>query len=280
MGGTGAAGNGGGGGGGGGGTGGAGPQFSTFIPETYRDKDWVKQNATTPDNFFKFVDNLNTTVGKKGVLVPGENASKDEISAFRKGIGVPDSETEYEFANIPEAKDTKRDPDVEKSVKKIFHEAGIPKETAKKLQMGYEKMMYDIYQKETAKNKEMDAAFDKEIAKIFGDKKDTVLASARKLLKEHVPAEIGLKLDQLDNNSLVIMTAALDGIIKKYVKEDGFQGGGAGAAGSGSETFEALSAQQRELMKSPAFKDFRHADHQKTMDQNNALMEKMRAIKK
>ena len=81
------------------------------------------------------------------------------------------------------------------------------------------------------------------------------------------------------NNALIVLTAALNGIVNKYVKEDAFRGGG-GGGGGGAETYETLSAQQRELMKNPAFTDFRHADHQKVMDQNKSLMDKMRAIKK
>jgi len=279
---TGAAGGGGtggaGGGAGGGGTGSAGSLLN-FIPKEYAGKDWVKQNTASPENFFKFVDNLNTAFGKKGVIVPGEGATPEEVAGFRKGIGVPDNADAYEFENAPEFKDLKRDPDVEKVVKKMFHDAGIPKEAAKKLQMSYEKMLFADHQKFVAKGKELDAAFDKEVVKLFGDKKDTALAEARKLLKDNVPPEVGVKLEKLDNDALLVMTAALDGIIRKYVKEDGFTGG-KGAGSSGGETFDALSAAQRELMKNPAFKDFRHADHAKVMEQNNVLMEKMRAIKK
>jgi hypothetical protein len=285
---TGAAGNGQGGGGtgaagggqgGGGGTGAAAPNLMTFVPEAYKGSNWVKENMTSPDKFFKFVDNLNSALGKKGVIIPGEGATPEEIAGFRKGLGVPDNPDAYEFENAPELKDLKRNPEVEKVIKKMFHDAGIPKDAAKKLQMSYEKMLFDEHQKGMAKGKELDAAFDKEVAKLFGDKKDTALAEARKLLKDNIPPEIGVKLEQLNNDALLVMTAALDGIIRKYVKEDGFTGG-KGAAAGGGETFEALSAAQRELMKNPAFKDFRHADHKKVMAENNVLMEKMRALQK
>lgn len=255
------------------------PQLINFVPEAYKDKDWVKQNTSSPDNFFKFVDNLNSAIGKKGVIIPGENASKDEVNAYRKGIGIPDNEDGYEFVNIDELKDIKRDPTIEKSIKKIFLDAGIPKEAAKKLQMGYEKMLYAEHTKHAELLKQQDVAFDKELAKMFGDKKDSAVANAKKLLKENVPAEIGARLEKLDNEALIVMTAALDGIIKKYVKEDGFKGG-EGSGSGGGDSYDALSAQQRELMKSPAFRDFRHVDHQKVMDQNNILMDKMRAFKK
>jgi hypothetical protein len=279
MGATGAAG-GGNGGTGGGATGAAGaPNLINFVPQEYQGRDWVKQNMTSPDTFFKFVDNLNVTVGKKGVVIPGEKATPEELSAFRKGIGVPDSPDAYEFENLPELKDAKRNPEAEKVVKAIFHDAGIPKDAAKRLQLGYEKFLYSEQQKILAKNKETDAAFDKATAAIFGDQKDAVLANSKKFLQEHVHKDIAAKLDKLDNDSLLIITSALDGIVKKYVKEDGFKGGASGAGG-GASTYEELSKAQRELMKNPAFTNFMHADHQKVMDQNAVLMKKMREIKK
>lgn len=269
---------------GGGGTGPAGgggnpPALSTVIPESYRDKDWVKQNTKDPETFFKWVDNLNTTVGKKGVLIPGDKATPEEITNFRTALGVPAKPEEYEFVDIDELKDSKRIPETDLAVKKLMHEAGIPKEAAKKLQSGFEKMMYAEHQKIVTANKAVDEAFDKATLKLFGDKKELVLTNAKKLIQENTPPEILPMVDKLDNDTLLVLAATLNGIVNKYIKEDGFRGG-TGGAGTGGETYEALSAQQRELMKNPAFSDFRHADHQKIMDQNTALMNKMRAIKK
>ena len=64
-----------------------------------------------------------------------------------------------------------------------------------------------------------------------------------------------------------------------YLSENGFTGG-APAPAAGSETYEMLSAQQRELMKNPAFSNFMHPDHQKLMAQNTDIMTKMRNIKR
>jgi len=275
--------NGGGQGGGGtgpaGGSGGTPPAFSTVIPETYRDKEWVKQNAKDPETFFKFVDNLNTVVGKKGVIIPGEKASPEEVSAYRTALGIPAKFEDYEFETLPEMKDAKRVPETDAAIKKLMHDAGIPKDAAKKLQSGFEKYLYGEHLKVLEANKAIDAEFDKTTLKLFGDRKDLAITNAKKLLQENNTPEVLAMIDKLDNNSLIVITAALNGIVNKYIKEDAFQGGG-GSGGSGSETYEALSAMQRELMKNPAFTDFRHADHQKTMDQNTALMAKMRAVKK
>ena len=272
----------GGGGQGGGGTGpaGAGAQgLSSIIPESYRDKDWVKQNTKDPESFFKFVDNLNTTIGKKGVIVPGEKATPEELKAFHSALGVPTKPEEYEFIEIEELKGAKRIPETDAAVKKIMHEAGIPKEAAKKLQAGFEKLMFQSHKKMLDENKVLDDAFDAATAKMFGDKKETALANAKKLITENTSPEIIPMVDKLDNNALLVLTAVLDGVTKKYIKEDGFSGGGAGGGG-GSETYESLSAQQRELMKNKAFTDYGHPDHEKLMKQNKVIMDKMRAIKK
>jgi hypothetical protein len=271
-------------GGGGGGTGPAGagagaPSLSSVIPESYREKDWVKQNTKDPESFFKFVDNLNTTIGKKGVIVPGEKATPEEMRAFHSALGVPAKPEEYEFVDIEELKGSKRIPETDAAVKKIMHEAGIPKESAKKLQAGFEKFMFQAHKKMLDENKVLDEAFDAATTKLFGDKKEVAIANAKKLISENTPPEIIPIIDKLDNNSLLILTATLEGITKKYIKEDGFSGG-PGAGGSGAETYEGLSAQQRELMKNPAFTNYNHADHEKVMAQNKVIMDRMRAIKK
>jgi len=256
------------------------PSLTAIIPETYQDKDWVKQNAKSPDEFFKWVDNLNTTVGKKGVIIPGEKATPEEISAYRSAMGVPAKFEDYEFDTLPEMKDAQRVPETDVAIKKLMHEVGIPKDTAKKLQSGFEKYLYGEHLKVLEANKKVDVEFDTVTSKLFGDKKDLAITNAKKLLQENNSPEVLAMVDKLDNNSLTVITAALNGIVNKYIQEDAFKGGGTGGLSSGNETYEALSAQQRELMKNPAFTDFRHPDHQKTMDQNKLLMDKMRAVKK
>ena len=85
------------------------PAFLEQIPEAFRDKPWAKENAKDPDTFFKFVDNQNALIGKKGVIVPGEGATPEQVNDYFKALGRPDNPDGYEFANIEELKDSKRD---------------------------------------------------------------------------------------------------------------------------------------------------------------------------
>ncbi len=257
----------------------AGASLTDIIPESYRESEWAKQNAKDPDTFFKWVDNLNTTVGKKGVIIPGEGAAPEEIANFHKTLGVPDKPEEYEFGNIEELKDAKRDDSKDLIVKQLFKDAGIPKAAAAKVQQGFEKFIFSEHQKAQAENQKLNEEFNNQATKVFGDKKDVVIAGVKKILAENTTPEIRAKVEGLDNESLIILASAVDGIAKKYMGEDAYKGG-TGHVPGGAETFEMLSAKQRELMKHEGFTNFRHPDHQRLMLENNEIMKKMREVKK
>lgn len=258
----------------------AAPAFIEQIPEPYRDKPWAKENAKDPDTFFKFVDNQNAMVGKKGVIIPGEGAPVEQVNEYLKAIGVPDSPDEYELTPIEELKDGKRDAEFEKAVKTLLRQSKVPKAEATKLAQGYEKLLFNRNKEQIEQQKAEDAAFDKFNKEFFGENKETVVLNAQKILRETLPKEVLPALDKMNAEQLAMVVAVTDSVYKKFGKEDGFRGGKPGGDFSGGETYETLSAQQRELMAKPGYDDWRHADHASLMEQNKAIMDKMRAIKK
>jgi hypothetical protein len=149
---------------------------------------------------------------------------------------------------------------------------------ATKLTQGFEKLIYDKSQAEIEKSKADDKAFADYNTKLFGEHKDAVVASAQKVLREAVPAEAHAAFDQLDGKSMSLLVAITNNLYKKYGKEDEFRGG-AGAGAGTQETFEELSNQQRELMKSPAFSDPWHAEHEGVKAKNKIILDKMRILK-
>jgi hypothetical protein len=257
----------------------AAPAFLAKIPESFRDRPWAKENAKDPETFFKFVDNQNSLVGKKGVIVPEDGAPVEQVNAFLKTLGRPDSPDGYEFQPIEELKDGKRDEVFEKDVKKVLHDAGIPKSMAVKLQQGFDKLMFSKNKEQVEKDKTDDAAFDKFNKDFFGEAKDTVVANARKILKETLPKEVLPALDKMNAEQMAMVIAVTDSVYKKFGKEDGFRGGAPGTP-SGAESFDELSSQQRELMKQEGYSDWRHPNHAGLMEKNKVILEKMRVIKK
>ena len=92
------------------------------------------------------------------VRVPGKNATEEEISAYRKAVGVPEKAEEYEFSDLPEGQDLNDEIKTSRQEwGKRFHELGIPKESAKALS----KMVGDDQQKYLAAQVETDKAFAK-----------------------------------------------------------------------------------------------------------------------
>ena len=259
-----------------------GKTFLEQVPEEYRESPWAKENTATPEDFFKFVDNQNKLVGAKGIIPPGENASPEELTKFQVSLGRPESADGYLFAN-PEGVTVERNAETDKMVKGLLLKHGIPKTAGEGLVKDYETLLHskmtEAEKAAKAKDEAQDRAFGEFNTKLFGDKKDVVVANAQKFLKETLPSEALPIFDKLDSESLSLVIAATHGIAKKFGKEDSFTGGAGTGTGS-IETYEELSAKQRELMKNPAFRDFRHVDHEKVQAQNKELMDKMRAVSK
>lgn len=76
-----------------------------IIPESFREASWATKYKTA-DDFFKGVDWMNQTIGKKnvvrGIELPGEDAKPEDWDAFYNGLGRPEKPDGYEF---PELKD-------------------------------------------------------------------------------------------------------------------------------------------------------------------------------
>jgi len=249
--------------------------FINVIPEEFRDKPWVKENASTPENFFKFVDNQNALVGKKGVIIPGEG---EDRTAFNLAMGMPKTADEYDLSPAEELKDIKRDEQMLESMKKLYHDIGLPKDVATKVTQGIDKLLFDRGKEAILKSQADDKAFDEFNAKVFGDNKDARVAQAQKILKEDLPKEVIPGLDKLDGEALTVVAVIADSLYAKYGQEDRFRGG-AGAGAGTKETLEELSAQQRSLMENPAFTNWRHPEHAGLKAKNDVIMEKMRRIK-
>jgi len=256
----------------------AGKSFVDTIPEEYRDKPWVKENATTPENFFKFVDNQSALVGKKGAIVPGEGATEEERNIYFTAIGRPATAEEYDLSPSEELKDIKRDAQMQADMKKLYHQTGTPKDMATKLTQGLDKLLFERGKEQILKEQADDKAFDDFNKTVFGDNKEARVAQAQKILREELPKEAIRGLDKLDGEGLAIVAVIADSLYTKYGQEDRFRGG-AGAGAGTRETYEDLSTQQRTLMANPAFTDWRHAEHAGLKAKNDAIMAKMRIIK-
>jgi len=100
------------------------------LSDTYKDDPWAKEHGKVTDFFESAVkvkaerDDLNAKL-EKAIFKPGKGATDEEITAYRKAMGIPSKPDEYEF---PETEGVEHDPKMMEWASKVFFEAGLSKE--------------------------------------------------------------------------------------------------------------------------------------------------------
>jgi hypothetical protein len=94
-------------------------------------KDTLSKYKSVPD-MAKALANANQLIGKK-LGVPNEKSSPEEVTAFRKAMGVPESIDEYKFAPDALPEGMTWNDDMAKPYAEIAHKHGIPPAAMKEL---------------------------------------------------------------------------------------------------------------------------------------------------
>mgnify|MGYP003147620473 CR=1 FL=1 len=229
------------------------------IPEGYKDKPYMK-GIDSEEALYKAFDGVQSLLGQK-VTFPDDNTTDENRLAFNRAAGMPEKAEEYLFER--EEKDKVNvDPAFDLKVKSLFHETGLSGKAATKLQKGFEKIAKEM---ETNGQEALDKEFETLSKQTFGDQKEVILASSKKLLEEHAPEAFKKHIAELDNQSLVLLASVLNEIKTKYIDEDNINDKNLQKGGEGG--VEDLRKKGRELMKLPGFKDAFHPDHKKIHEQ-------------
>lgn len=79
------------------------PEWTKRLPEEMGDFRNKLANYKDATELAKALHSAHQLIGKKGVIVPGRDSPPEEIAAFRKALGVPESSQEYGKAIAPPA---------------------------------------------------------------------------------------------------------------------------------------------------------------------------------
>ena len=240
---------------------GAGDSLVGFeIPETYKEKEWAK-GIKTQEDLWKMTDNAQVLVGKKTLGVPTETSTPEEVAAFNKAFGVPDTSDIYEFGESENFKEVfgeaSRDEEVVKDVKEVFHKAGLSTKQAAEVQKGYDGILSKIVEKKKAEAAELNANFDTLVDKEFGDKKDAILDTAKGLINAHAPEGFADYIKALPNESLIVMAGVLKNIQEKYIDEDELPSGGSRTG----QSADNIRKQIQKVVASTEFQNPMNAGH-------------------
>jgi hypothetical protein len=248
--------------------------FNTAVPEAFRDKPYMKE-VDSFDKLFADFDNAQALIGQKTFDVPKADAPESEIAAFTDKIR-PESKDVYEFPETEYTKKFGKDEAFQGEMSELFHKAGLLPHQAKMLVEGYDGAIMGKAMEVATQAETQAADFEKLADGHFGADKDAKLKIANDLLKEHTPDAFKEKLANLDNESLMIMTGILNDFHGKYMSEDTLNLGGEGSAVDGT----AVQEEARQLMTSPAYKDFRHPQHDEVVNKVNQLYSNVGKMKK
>lgn len=111
--------------------------YIDYMPDEAKNDPSVTKYKTG-EEFYKGHKNLTEMIGKKGVTLPGEGASEEEVSKFYNSIGRPESADGYAFSPIeglhPEVQIA---PEADKAFKAELHKLGFTSKQADGLNSMY-----------------------------------------------------------------------------------------------------------------------------------------------
>ena len=225
---------------------------------------------TIPDvpTLAKAMVDTKALVGRKGVILPKEDAPPEEWDQFYAALGRPESPEAYDIKPEGLPDDFPYMPELESAYRKLAHEAGLTPAAAKKIYDGYNKFMLETHQKgqQDLKNAvaEMEAGLQKEWGGKYGDN----LALARKSMGRVAPPgspELAA-LDQAIGESPVLVKFFYN-LGKSMSEGDFITGGGTQNA--------SLESRRQELMRNPAYLDAKSPEHKTIVEEVTKIYQEL-----
>lgn len=243
------------------------PDFLSFVPEAYREDPTVKDAAKSDKPFEAFFESFKyaqSQVGKQtGLQVPGEGATEEQVKAFHKSLGVPDTVDGYEYSapDISQEaeelqtllKGDEQSAEYMKSMKEIALKAGITPAQFKTLAAASDSMRLEqarqmfkaaeeIQTQRAAQQEEM-------FKKVYGDQAEYVKRIAKETIAKILPKEVA---DTKDDQ--IALYHALKFIHEKVYKNDPVAIGGASSGGTASGA-AGIQAEIDKLTKEKSYTD-------------------------
>lgn len=167
--------------------------------------------------------------GKKGLVVPGEGASEDEVNAFHTAIGRPEKASDYKFERVKLPEGMVADEKMEGVFRDIAHKHGLNQTAASAIVSGINNYMIEGFNTNSKSIEENQKESVKLLKTIWGKDYDANFKLAETAFKSFAPdAETQEMFGELGNNPAVIRTFQKIG---QAMSEDKLKGGDGGGVG-------------------------------------------------
>lgn len=93
----------------------------------------LAEDSTDPEHLAKRALDMRKKLAN-AIVKPGKDAPEEEVAAYRKALGVPDSPDKYEWPDLPEGQEVTDEVKASREAwAQRFHELNVPADTAKQL---------------------------------------------------------------------------------------------------------------------------------------------------
>lgn len=252
------------------------PRIKTFkVPEKFAKESWANE-VKSVDDLWEKMNGAQKLIGKDKIVLPGENATSDELTAFYERMGRPKNPEGYEFKSIESLKEITRNADLDHGMKKILFENGVSKEAGEKIVSAYEEVVYTMHKPAIDASAERNLEFQKLADEVLGDDKVASMEAFKSVMREALgeKAYLADKIEGMSNEELLPLIVFSKNIHDKYVGENtvlGRPGGHGKLTGDLKTDFQTLSAQKLEIKN-----DKNMAEHIKKMKLANLNLEMQR----
>lgn len=260
--------------------GGGEPSWVDVLPdEAQKDPEITKYK--TPEEFYNGYREKVAMIGKKGVIVPAENATPEETNKFFNSIGRPDKPEGYKFAQLEGLHETiKVTPEAQSAFSKAAHEAGLTNKQLNHINGWYLNNVSNIIkqqeQAEIVATKQAETALRQE----WGEKFDTNRAAVSNLMLKVGGQELVDSLggvDGLGNKPLFLKAL---GKIAGMLSEDQINSiQGPVTQQGGNETKEQALAKIKDMNENTANDLNKALFDEKNPKHDEAVMERQRLYK-
>lgn len=191
---------------------------STEIPETFKDSPVGKYK--TVGELAKGYTEAQKLIGAKGVILPGEKATPEEVEKFYNSLGRPEKADGYKLSPLeklhPELKIT---PESEAGFKALVHKHGLTAKQADGLYKEYFGMISQSLTKRDEQSMASKHEAEKALRTDWGADYDKNLSAAKRLIDKFGGEGGREAFGELGNNPKALKTIAN---IAKQFSEDGF----------------------------------------------------------
>lgn len=264
-----------------------GPDFSSFVPEDYKEKGYVKELLKTENpnvELFKQFDSLQKKLGERPKGIPGKDAPQEEWDEFYASLR-PESTDVYTMpeVNLGEGKEkiselvkSNRNDGFINAMRDVAQKAALTPKQWEALAQAYETQSGSAYEQQLANQEALEADFTEQARKMFGSDMQNVLDAGKEALNSFFTERQRDFYKDASNETLLAMAAMAAAVKNKYEKEDAAK---LTAATPSAMTEAELNAEQRRLMATPEYKNPGVRGHEDAVRKVRELTDKLVAAR-